>query len=94
MCVLYEIERGNTLLFTTSSDFEYPDGEVTVNVMRCRVRAVVSDTVSLHSVADSPLVVSQLPDDDDVGLQKYMPVSDTVLVGQSTVPAAAWMMGR
>ncbi|MDP4976815.1 MAG: hypothetical protein NWP97_03585, partial [Ilumatobacteraceae bacterium] len=52
----YEIERGNTLLFTTSNDFAYPEGDVTVNLIRCNVRAVVSDAVSLHSVAESAFV--------------------------------------
>jgi hypothetical protein len=60
-----------------------------MKVMRCRVRAVVSDADSLHSVADSPFVVNQVPEDVDVEFQKYMPVNATVLVGQSTVPAAA-----
>jgi hypothetical protein len=57
--------------------------------MRCRVRAVVSDAVSLHSAPDSPFVVTHVPDDAEVEFQKYMPVNETELVGQSTVPAAA-----
>ena len=57
--------------------------------MRCRVRAVVSDAVSLHSAPDSPCVVTHVPDDAEVEFQKYMPVNETELVGQSTVPAAA-----
>ena len=90
----YEIDRGNTLLFTTSNDLEYPEGEVTLKVTRCKVRAVVNAAVSLHSVPDRPLVVSQLPVDVEDGFQKDIPVNVTELVGQSTVPAAAWMMGR
>ena len=62
--------------------------------MRCNVRAVVSDAVSLHSVTERAFVSSQVPDAGDVGFQKYMPVRATVLEGQSTVPAAAWIMGR
>ena len=60
-----------------------------MNVMRCKVRAVVNEAVSLHSVPDKPLVVSQVPVDVDVGFQKYIAVNVTELVGQSTVPAAA-----
>jgi len=60
-----------------------------MKVMRCRVRAVVSDAVSLHSAPESPFVVIHVPDDTEVGFQKYMPVNATELVGQSTVPAAA-----
>ena len=57
--------------------------------MRCRVRAVLSDAVSLHSAPDSPIVVTHVPDDAEVEFQKYMPVNETEFVGQSTVPAAA-----
>ena len=60
-----------------------------MKVMRCRVRAVVSDAVSLHSAPESPFVVTHVPDDAEVEFQKYMPVNETELVGQSTVPAAA-----
>ena len=59
-----------------------------MKVMRCKVRAVVSDAVSLHSAPDSPFVVTHVPDDADVEFQKYIPVNATEVVGQSTVPAA------
>ncbi len=60
-----------------------------MKVMRCKVRAVVSDAVSLHSAPDSPFVVTHVPDEADVEFQKYIPVKATEVVGQSTVPAAA-----
>jgi len=60
-----------------------------MNVMRCKVRAVVNEAVSLHSVPESPLVVSHVPVDVDDGFQKYIWVNVTELVGQSTVPDAA-----
>ncbi len=60
-----------------------------MKVMRCRVRAVVSEAASLHSVPESPFVVIHVPEDTEVVFQKNIPVNVTELVGQSTVPAAA-----